>query len=323
MCFVVQEKKKANTNDSRNMFFWFVLVEKWPFRDSYLFPKKYCLLSPYFYSLWGVHAFGPSCQKREFLAPPPKKKEKMLNDNWKAHFLVFFVLLAFSFFLIVFLFFLEGLGSGEVAQRATSLGPKPSLFVLVCLFFLLFFFLEGLSVRWGGPKGHLNPPHLLSLFVFFCCFCFQNTKTVFLPLKKAFLFSFQCLPLFLLSFMFFSPFSLSLSPSLSLSLSLSSCFLSFFSACFVSLFLLYFCFVFALFCFLAFVSFFCALFLCFCSWKEQHQNIKLERLFSSILSVLLFPVLLCFSNLFSLSLLFPDFEVCFLFNIHVFYFNDK
>ena len=33
------------------------------------------------------------------------------------------------------------------------------LFFVFCFFcFLLFFFLEGLRVRWGGPKGHLTWP---------------------------------------------------------------------------------------------------------------------------------------------------------------------
>ena len=46
--------------------------------------------------------------------------------------------LSFCFF--VFLWRVEG--SGEVAQRATSLGPKASLFVLFCFFvYFLFAFL--------------------------------------------------------------------------------------------------------------------------------------------------------------------------------------
>ena len=57
-------------------------------------------------------------------------------------------------FWYVLFFFVSG--SGEVARRATSLGPKPSLFVLVslvlfCFLFLLFVFffvLEGLRLTW-------------------------------------------------------------------------------------------------------------------------------------------------------------------------------
>ena len=74
-----------------------------------------------------------------------------------------------------------------MAQRAPSIGPKPSLFVLFCfcfvsvcfvlvvgfcffLLFLLLFYLEGFKgqVRW--PFG---PPHLTlesSLVVFVVCF---------------------------------------------------------------------------------------------------------------------------------------------------------
>ena len=35
-------------------------------------------------------------------------------------------------------FFLEGYGSGEVARRASSLGPKPSLFFLLVLLLVFF-----------------------------------------------------------------------------------------------------------------------------------------------------------------------------------------
>ena len=42
-------------------------------------------------------------------------------------------------FFSVFFFSVVFNGSGEVAQRATSLGPKPSLFVLVCVFCFVFF----------------------------------------------------------------------------------------------------------------------------------------------------------------------------------------
>ena len=65
-----------------------------------------------------------------------------------------------------------------MARRATSLGPKPSLFVF-CFVFVLFFvcfwffccFFGGFKgqVRWpeGPPHLALNPPYLFFLFVFF------------------------------------------------------------------------------------------------------------------------------------------------------------
>ena len=91
-------------------------------------------------------------------------------------------------------------------------------------------------------------------------------------------FIFECIPLFLLSLFFRSPFSCSLS--------LSRSFFSFFL-----LSCLYFCFIFALFWFLAFVSFFLFLF-CFCSWKEQHQNILLQ----SFLIFVDFPLVFSFKS---------------------------
>ena len=56
------------------------------------------------------------------------------------YFVFVLFLLFFCFFFVFFcfgLFLLDGLRSGEVAQRATSLGPKPSLFIY---FFWLFWF---------------------------------------------------------------------------------------------------------------------------------------------------------------------------------------
>ena len=109
-------------------------------------------------------------------------------------------------------------GSGDVARRATSLGPKPSLFVLVFFysFVLLFCFLVGGfkgQVRWpkGPPHLDINPPYLFALF----CFFFFLSLFPFLVLwretvpplseERALLFIFQLLSL---------PFSLSLSLSL-------------------------------------------------------------------------------------------------------------
>ena len=97
-----------------------------------------------------------------------------------------------------------------MARRATSLGPKPSLFV----FFVCFFF-------W-----------FLSLFLI--------EKPCFPPKKAFFVFLFQCFPFFLPSLFWPPPFSLSLSQSLCF----SSFFLSFFSFFFVFFLFLVFVFVF-------------------------------------------------------------------------------
>ena len=98
-----------------------------------------------------------------------------------------------------------------MAQRVTSLGPKPSLFFVFCAFWL-------------------------------SCFCF-NWKSWFSPLKWQFLlFSLLCFPLFLLAFFLASPF-FTFSFFVSLSLSLSCYLIS-------SLFpVSHFCFWFLFFCF--------------------------------------------------------------------------
>ena len=117
--------------------------------------QKKGLETPIFIVFLGCALFGPSCQKREILDTHPKRK-KIFTDNWKAHFWVFFIFSCFflSFFCSFFVFFW--------------------FVVFLC------FFLEGLRVMWGGPKGPphlaLNPPYLFCfvcfVFVFFCFFLF-------------------------------------------------------------------------------------------------------------------------------------------------------
>ena len=177
-----------------------------------------------------------------------------------------------------------------MAQRATSLGPKPSknflfLFFWVFLFvFVICFFcvLEGLRVRSSlGTKP--------SLFNFCFVLFFRFLSLLF-------------------SLFWPPPFSISLSLSLS-----SSC-LSFFLLIFLFCFLLFPCF-----CLFRSLSFFFA----FASWKEQHQNIKLQSFPSSIFSLFWFPVLFSLWNPFFLSLpfFFLILSYVFLFNINVFGFK--
>ena len=192
-----------------------------------------------------------------------------------------------------------------MARRATSLGPKPSLFVIcfVCFLVFCFVFLGGFKgqVRWpkGPPHLALNPPCLFFLvlvFVFFCSFPFFvfNRKTLFFPLKRAFFVSFSV-------FLFLSPSTFfDLPPfSLSLSLSLSSLFLllAFFLPSCPS-FLLSFCFL-----FLSLFHF--SFFFAFVFWKEQHENFNCYLFFhQSFLFFFLVSCLVFLSNPFSLSLFF-------------------
>ena len=181
-----------------------------------------------------------------------------------------------------------------MARRATSLGPKPSLFC----FFFAFFFLGGGGgcvfggfkgqVRWPGGPLHsvLNPPCFAlvfflggggvggikgqvrwpkgatslgpkpSLFIFFV---FEE-KLVFSLKVGHFCLLFSVSLCFSLAFCFTSLF-----------LSLSSSFLSFFLSCLVSI-LLYFASLFLSLCF--FVSF-----LCFCFINRTTSNIKFWSFF--------------------------------------------
>ena len=128
-----------------------------------------------------------------------------------------------------------------MARRATSLGPKPSLFVFfVCFIFFVFFFLLP----------------FLSLFLI--------EKNLFFPLKRAFFGLFSVFP-------FLSPLTFFGLPLFHfLFLCLSVLLLSFFLPSCLSFLAFFF--------FLVFVSFFCSIFCAFVSWKE-HENIKLEFLF--------------------------------------------
>ena len=74
----------------------------------------------------------------------------------------------------------------------------------------------------------------------------------------------------------------------------------------------------AFFFFLVFVSLFCSFLCAFVSWKEQNENIKLEfLLFIKMFSFLGFLSCFLFEISFPYLCFFPDFELCFLFNIIV------
>ena len=163
------------------------------------------------------------------------------------------------------------------------------VFLFCLVLFSFVFFLEGFRVRWGGPKGHLAWP-------------FSNTKKPgFLP-EKAFLFTFECLALFLLSLFLPSPF-------FNFSFSVSLLFLSLFFPSSLS-----FCFLFVP-CFCLFLSF--SLLFAFVSWKEEHQNTQLQSFSSSIFSFFGFLSCFFFQILFSYLCFFPDLKLWFLFNINV------
>ena len=90
-----------------------------------------------------------------------------------------------------------------MAQRATSLGPKPSLFVFSCfwlvlflfvffcfvfVFYVLFCFLIFLTGFKGQVRLPEGPPHLAlnPPYLFFCLLFPKEQKTLdsFLPLKR-------------------------------------------------------------------------------------------------------------------------------------------
>ena len=149
--------------------------------------------TPILVVFFGCALLGPSWQKREIL-----DTHKKLTDNSKAHFLVFcvFFLGGGGCLFVFFCFFLVFLGSGEEARTATSLGPKPSLFVFfVCLFcFFVFFF----SVFCFWVIKTCFP--LKTFFVYFWVSPFVFSWAFFgLPIVQ---FIFLCLSLVLFFFLF-------------------------------------------------------------------------------------------------------------------------
>ena len=204
-----------------------------------------------------------------------------------------------------------------------ALNP-PYLFFCFCFVFVLFcffaFYFGGFKgqVRWpeGPPHLALNPPYLFFFvcFLFFVFFFFAsfpffvfNRKNLFFPLKRAFFGLFSVFP-------FLSPLTFFGLPLFHfLFLCLSVLLLSFFLPSCLSFLAFFF--------FLVFVSFFCSIFCAFVSWKE-HENIKLEFLFFiKMFSFLGFLSCFLFEISFPCLCFFPDFELCFLFNIIVFGFK--
>ena len=211
MLFVVERREKGKKEDNWNFWIWAFFVQKWPFRDAYLFFKKCLAETPIFIVFFGCALFGQVVKKGNFGHPPKTKRN--LIDNWKARSFGIFYFVFLFFFVLFFCFFIF----------LVFLGPKPSLFIIFCFFVLFFPF--------------------LSLLL--------NTKTLFFsPRKGHFLFIFECLPLFLLSFFGIPLFNFSFSVSLLfLSFFLPSClsFLLSLGSLFLSLSFLFF---FLCFCFM-------------------------------------------------------------------------
>ena len=72
--FVVGRAENRQKNDNWNFWIWGFFVQKWPFRDAYLFSKN-ALLNPYFYSVFWVCAFLAKLSKRGILDTRQKQKK--------------------------------------------------------------------------------------------------------------------------------------------------------------------------------------------------------------------------------------------------------
>ena len=76
-CCEKEEKgKKQRYLELLVRVFW---VQKWPFRDAYLFPKKELEKQNLFYSVFWVRVFWAKLSKKKNFGHPPKKR--ILTDN--------------------------------------------------------------------------------------------------------------------------------------------------------------------------------------------------------------------------------------------------
>ena len=271
LCVLLLKEKKRQKIIIRISGFGFFgpkMAVSWRF----LFSKNWFAETPISIVFWGCALFGPSCQKGKFWTPPQTREFWLITQ--KLVFCIFWVSVVFSSFSVllfcffVFLFCFCSVFLGSVLFRGGFKG----------------------QVRWpkGPPHLALNPPYFFGLFCFFFSFCFFEIK-LFFPIKGALLLTLQCLPLFLPSFLFHFPSSLSLCLSLSLSLSLSLVFYFFLPSLF---FLLYFACLFLSLCFFV-------LSLCFCFIKRTtSKNYFRKFLFFSPVSFLVFCLVLSFKSLF-------------------------
>ena len=252
-------------------------------RTSAFHKKKKLAETPIFIVFLGCALFGPRCQKKKIWNTHQKRKKWLITGK----------LFVWYFCVFQFLFF-------------------------SCWFFWLFLFSLFLCFL-GPPHLALNPPFLFFfcfcfVFVFVICLflsflCFLIHKNLVFPLEKGIF----CLVLsvslcFSLAFFWPPPFSISL--SLSLSCSCPFFFLLVFLVCFLLV--------------LVYVSFFP--FLSSLLLFHERNNIKIFNCNLSLhqhFLLVLFPVLCFLSNPFFLSLLFPDFKLCFWFNINVFGFKTN
>ena len=167
MYFVVEREKRPKQNDNWNFWICVFWSKNGRFVTHNCFSKK--AETPIFIVFGGGRFLGQVIKKGNFWTPPPQKKKKILTDNWKLFFWYLCAFLLFLYFFSVCLFFFvfwayfRGFKSQvrwPEGPPHLALNPPYLFFVFLAFLFFCFFcvFLEGLRVRWGGPKGHLTCP---------------------------------------------------------------------------------------------------------------------------------------------------------------------
>ena len=75
MFSAVKREENRQKKDNWNFWNWDFLVQKWPFRDAYLFFKKCLAETPMFILFWGAHFFGQVVKKEKFWTPTKNKRK--------------------------------------------------------------------------------------------------------------------------------------------------------------------------------------------------------------------------------------------------------
>ena len=74
MFFVVEREEKGPKKMITGISGFVFFVQKWPFRDSKLFSKKWVGETPIFIVFFGCALGWPSCQKGKIWTPTKKEK---------------------------------------------------------------------------------------------------------------------------------------------------------------------------------------------------------------------------------------------------------
>ena len=299
LCFCCSKRREGQKKDNWNFWFCFLSTNGHFVTVDSL--GIFGLLKLVFLEcFFGARSLGQVVNKKD-------RKFWLITEKLIFGYFCFFLFVLYSF---CFCFFLKG------QMRWPEGPPHLALTLRICFGFLnfilsFFFFSFSFWRVWATSLGPKPSFFWLVLFCYLFVFVSLWEENLFSP-KQSNCYLFFSHPFFLPSFIL-TPFSLSLSLCLSLSLSLSCDFLSSFLVLFIYCFLLLLC--------------FCLLIICLAFLLLFHEKNNIKQIIGKLFFInqfcfVWFPVLLCLSNPFLLSLHFPYLKVCF-FQHQDFYLSKK